>query len=41
MQNICKGLADMHQVGAVHRDLKPEKIMVDKLTVKIADLIAI
>ena len=41
MQLVCKGLSSLHEVGVVHRDLKPDKIMVDNATVKIADFIAL
>jgi serine/threonine protein kinase/Tfp pilus assembly protein PilF len=28
-KQICKGLADAHELGIVHRDLKPHNIMID------------
>ncbi|MFO0416416.1 MAG: protein kinase domain-containing protein [Pseudomonadota bacterium] len=35
---VCRGLAAIHSVGVIHRDLKPDNIMVvDALRVKITD----
>jgi TolB-like protein/Tfp pilus assembly protein PilF len=37
-QQVCKGLAEAHDLGIVHRDLKPQNIMIDKKnTAKIMD----
>ena len=29
-KQVCKGLAEAHSLGVVHRDLKPQNIMIDK-----------
>jgi predicted ATPase len=29
-QQICRGLSEAHELGVVHRDLKPQNIMIDK-----------
>lgn len=37
-QQICRGLSEAHELGVVHRDLKPQNIMIDtKGSVKIMD----
>jgi len=37
-KQICKGLAEAHHLGVVHRDLKPRNIMIDKMgSAKIMD----
>jgi serine/threonine-protein kinase len=30
VRQVCEGLAEAHNLGVVHRDLKPQNIMVDK-----------
>ena len=29
-KQVCKGLAEAHELGIIHRDLKPQNIMIDK-----------
>ncbi len=38
VKQLCEGLAEAHRLGVVHRDLKPQNIMIDKEgTAKIMD----
>jgi len=39
MEQVCAGLAHAHQSGVIHRDIKPQNLLLtsDKQTVKIAD----
>src|SRR5437868_7235624 len=39
LQQLCAGLAHAHKCGVIHRDIKPQNLLLtgDKLTVKIAD----
>jgi len=30
VEQVCKGLVEAHKLGVVHRDLKPQNIMIDK-----------
>jgi len=31
VEQVCEGLVEAHKLGVVHRDLKPQNIMIDKL----------
>ncbi len=39
LEQVCSGLAHAHQCGVIHRDIKPQNLLLaaDKLVVKIAD----
>jgi serine/threonine protein kinase len=39
LEQVCSGLAHAHKCGVIHRDIKPQNLLLtgDKLTVKIAD----
>ncbi len=39
IEQVCSGLAHAHEKGIIHRDIKPQNLLLtkDKLTVKIAD----
>lgn len=39
LEQVCSGLAHAHKCGVIHRDIKPQNLLMtgDKLTVKIAD----
>lgn len=40
MYQMCLGIAHMHRHGVMHRDLKPQNLLVDKAAniLKVADL---